>query len=63
MKIDNFGGSNSSLIFMDYPYDNKFVRMHDVIYDVAREIASKDPYSFVVKEDVRLEEWSETDEF
>ncbi|KAJ9682531.1 hypothetical protein PVL29_018450 [Vitis rotundifolia] len=50
----------SRLLFMDA--DNKFVRMHDVVRDVARNIASKDPHPFVVREDVPLEEWSETDE-
>ena len=50
----------SSLLFMD-PY-KKFVRMHDVVYDVVREIASKDPHPFVVRQVVGLEEWSETNE-
>ena len=50
----------SSLIFTD-PY-NKFVRMHDVVYDVVREIASKDPHPFIVRQVVGLEEWSETNE-
>ena len=50
----------SSLLFMD-PY-NKFVRMHDVVYDVVREIASKDPHPFIVRQVVGLEEWSETNE-
>ena len=49
----------SSLLFTD-PY-NKFVRMHDVVYDVVREISSKDPHPFVVRQ-VGLEEWSETSE-
>ncbi|XP_059598352.1 uncharacterized protein LOC104881433 isoform X3 [Vitis vinifera] len=51
---------DSSLLFMDA--DNKFVRMHSVVREVARAIASKDPHPFVVREDVGLEEWSETDE-
>ncbi|RVW64556.1 putative disease resistance protein [Vitis vinifera] len=50
----------SSLLFMDA--DNKFVRMHGVVREVARAIASKDPHPFVVREDVGLGEWSETDE-
>ncbi|RVW17477.1 putative disease resistance protein [Vitis vinifera] len=33
-----------------------------VVREVARAIASKDPHPFVVREDVGLEEWSETDE-
>ncbi|KAL6325829.1 hypothetical protein AAG906_026658 [Vitis piasezkii] len=39
-----------------------YVRMHDVVRQVARAIASKDPHRFVVREDDRLEEWSKTDE-
>ncbi|KAJ9682535.1 hypothetical protein PVL29_018453 [Vitis rotundifolia] len=50
----------SSLLFMDA--DNKFVRMHGVVREVARAIASKDPHPFVVREDVGIGEWSETDE-
>ncbi|XP_034706656.1 uncharacterized protein LOC117930230 isoform X2 [Vitis riparia] len=50
----------SSWLFMDA--DNKFVRMHSVVREVTRAIASKDPHPFVVREDVGLEEWSETDE-
>ncbi|RVW53152.1 Disease resistance protein [Vitis vinifera] len=38
------------------------VRMHDIVRQVARAIASKDPHRFVVREDDRLEEWSKTDE-
>ncbi|KAJ9682197.1 hypothetical protein PVL29_018192 [Vitis rotundifolia] len=49
-----------SSLFVDA--DNKFVRMHGVVREVARAIASKDPHPFVVREDVGLEEWSETDE-
>ena len=42
---------------------HNFVRMHHVVYDVVSEIASKDPRSFVFREDVvGLEEWSESDE-
>ncbi|CBI22325.3 unnamed protein product, partial [Vitis vinifera] len=54
---DDFEEEASMLLFMDA--DNKYVRMHDVVRDVARNIASKDPHRFVVREDV--EEWSETD--
>ena len=36
---------------------NGYVRMHDVIRDVARSIASRDPHPFVVNEDVSLQEW------
>ncbi|KAJ9682522.1 hypothetical protein PVL29_018441 [Vitis rotundifolia] len=42
--------------------DDAYVRMHDVVREVARAIASKDPHSFVVKEDDRFEKWSKTDE-
>ncbi|RVW17458.1 Disease resistance protein [Vitis vinifera] len=56
----HFGGEASRLLFMDA--DNKSVRMHDVVRDVARNIASKDPHPFVVRQDVPLEEWPETDE-
>ena len=57
--------SSSWLIEMDHRPDqdrHNFVRMHDVVYDVVREIASKDPCPFVFKEDVGLEEWSNSDE-
>ena len=57
----NFDGKRaSSLLFMDA--NDKFVRMHGVVREVARAIASKDPHPFVVREDVGLGEWSETDE-
>ena len=49
-----------SLLFTDRY--NKFVRMHDVVSDVVREIASKDPHPFIVRQVVGLEEWSETNE-
>ncbi|RVW78428.1 Disease resistance protein [Vitis vinifera] len=57
------GDSSSSLLF-----DHAFVRMHDVVRDVARSIASKDPHRFVVREAVGsqeavdLREWQRTDE-
>ncbi|KAJ9682205.1 hypothetical protein PVL29_018199 [Vitis rotundifolia] len=50
----------SSLLFMDA--DNKFVRMHGVVREVARAIASKDPHPFVVREDAGFEEWSKSDD-
>ncbi|KAJ9682200.1 hypothetical protein PVL29_018194 [Vitis rotundifolia] len=52
--------SASSLLFMDA--DNRFVRMHGVVCEVARAIASKDPHPSVVREDVGFEEWLETDD-
>ena len=53
--------ASSWLIELDH--HPKFVRMHDVVYDVVREIASKDPHPFVCREDViGLEEWSKSDE-
>eukprot|EP00261_Vitis_vinifera_P023809 XP_010655904.1 PREDICTED: probable disease resistance protein At4g27220 isoform X3 [Vitis vinifera] len=57
------GDSSSSLLF-----DHAFVRMHDVVRDAARSIASKDPHRFVVREAVgsqeavELREWQRTDE-
>ena len=58
--------ASSWLIELDHRPDqdrHNFVRMHDVVYDVVREIASKDPRPFVFKEDVvGLEEWSKSDE-
>ncbi|XP_059598477.1 probable disease resistance protein At4g27220 [Vitis vinifera] len=49
-----------SLVFVEE--GNGFVRMHDVVRDVAKAIASKDPHHrFVVKEDVRLQEWEKRD--
>ena len=57
---ENFD-EDSSLLFMDSK--NKSVQMHDVVTGVARRIASMDLHRpFVVREDVGLEEWSETDE-
>ena len=50
------GGGGSKLLFVED--DNKCVRMHDVVRDVARNIASKDPHRFVVRED----DWSEINE-
>ena len=45
--------------FLDHAF---VIRMHDVVRDVARSIASKDPHRFVVKEGVELREWQRTDE-
>ena len=45
--------------FLDHAF---VIRMHDVVRDVARSIASKDPHRFVVKEGVELQEWQRTDE-
>lgn len=52
----------SSFLFRDG--NDKAVKMHDVFYDVAREIASNHHpcLPFVVKEDVGFKEWSETEE-
>ena len=38
-----------------------FVRMHLVIRDVVKSIASKDSHQFVVKEEIRLQEWEKRD--
>ena len=57
----NFNEQRCSSLLFTNPY-NKFVRMHDIVYDVVREIASKDPHPFVVRQVVGLEEWSETNE-
>ena len=51
----------ASSLLLESNYD-AYVRMHDVVRQVARAIASKDPHRFVVREDDRLEEWSKTDE-
>ncbi|RVW53318.1 hypothetical protein CK203_088527 [Vitis vinifera] len=59
LLLDSHEERASSLLFVDA--DNKFVRMHGVVREVARAIASKDPHPFVVREDVGLEEWSETE--
>ncbi|KAL6324299.1 hypothetical protein AAG906_007421 [Vitis piasezkii] len=51
-------------VFFGYNDENKFVRMHDVVGDVARAIAAKDPHRFVViKEALGLEEWQRKEEF
>ena len=51
----------SSLLLESHYYD--YVRMHDVVREVARAIASKNPHRYVVRaNDDRFEEWSNTDE-
>ncbi|RVW53214.1 Disease resistance protein [Vitis vinifera] len=51
-------------VFFGNNDENKFVRMHDVVGDVARAIAAKDPHRFVViKEALGLEEWQRKEEF
>ena len=66
LLLDNEDGDNrlgGSLLF-----DEAFVRMHDIVRDVARSIACKDPHRFVVKEvvgsqeAVELQEWKRMDE-
>ena len=55
---DGSGVGASRLIFMDG--DHKSVRMHDLVRDVARIIASKDPHRFKVIEDVPSDQdWTE----
>ncbi|XP_034708971.1 probable disease resistance protein At4g27220 [Vitis riparia] len=51
-------------VLFGYNDENKPVRMHDVVGDVARAIAAKDPHRFVViKEALVLEEWQRKEEF
>ncbi|XP_034708970.1 disease resistance protein At4g27190-like [Vitis riparia] len=51
-------------VFFGYNDENKFVKMHDVVGDVARAIAAKDPHRFVViKEALGLEELQRKEEF
>ena len=55
---DGSGVGASRLLFMDG--DHKSVRMHDLVRDVARIIASKDPHRFKVVEDVPSDQdWTE----
>ncbi|XP_034707108.1 probable disease resistance protein At1g62630 [Vitis riparia] len=50
--------------YYKWPDENMVVRMHDVVGDVARAIAAKDPHRFVViKEALGLEEWQRNEEF
>ena len=67
LLLDNEDGDSD--IHRSMFFDHAFViRMHDVVRDVARSIASKDPHRFVVKEvvgsqeAVELREWQRTDE-
>ena len=58
---DDFGGGASRLLFMDG--DHKSVRMHDLVRDVARNIASKDPHRFkVVEDDPSDQDWIEIED-
>ena len=50
----------SSLYFVEEE-GNGYVRMHDVIRDVAKSIASKDPHRFLAKVDASLQEWEKRD--
>ena len=50
--VDNLKASNLLL----ETGDNVFVRMHDVVHDVALAIASKD-HVFSLREGVGLKEW------
>ena len=55
--VDNLKASNLLL----ETGDNVFVRMHDVVHDVALAIASKD-HVFSLREGVGFEEWPKLDE-
>ena len=58
---DGSGVGASRLLFMDG--DHKSVRMHDLVRDVARIIASKDPHQFKVVEDVPSDQdWTEIED-
>ena len=60
----NLLGVGGPGVFLGDNYENRFVRMHDVVGDVARAIAAKDPHRFVViKEALGLEEWQRKEEF
>ncbi|XP_034707094.1 disease resistance protein At4g27190-like [Vitis riparia] len=60
LKDVHYRRKPSSLFFVEE--SNGFIRMHDVVRDVAKAIASKDPHHrFVVNEDVRLQEWEKRD--
>ncbi|KAJ9682096.1 hypothetical protein PVL29_018133 [Vitis rotundifolia] len=51
-------------VFFGHNDEDKYVRMHDVVGDVARAIAAKDPHRFVVIEEaLGLEEWQRKEEF
>ena len=54
----NLLGVGGPGVFLGDNYENRFVRMHDVVGDVARAIAAKDPHRFVVIKEARgLEAW------
>ena len=58
---DDSGVGASRLLFMDG--DHKSVRMHDLVRDVARVIASKDPHRFKIVEDVPFDQdWTEIED-
>ena len=58
---DGSGVGASRLLFMNG--DHKSVRMHDLVRDVARIIASKDPHRFKVVEDVPFDQdWTEIED-
>ena len=58
---DGSGVGASRLLFMDG--DHKSVRMHDLVRDIARIIASKDPHRFKVVEDVPSDQdWTEIED-
>ena len=58
---DGSGVGASRLLFMDG--DHKSVRMHDLVRDVARIIASEDPYRFKVVEDIPCEQdWTKIED-
>ena len=58
---DGSGVGASRLLFMDG--DHKSVRMHDLVRDVARIIASEDPYQFKVVEDVPCDQdWTKIED-
>ena len=58
---DDSGVGASRLLFMDG--DHKSVRMHDLVRDVSRIIASKDPHRFKVVEDVSSDQdWTEIED-
>ena len=58
---DGSGVGASRLLFMDG--DHKSVRMHDLVRDVARILASKDPHRFKVVEDVPSDQdWTEIED-
>ena len=55
------GVGTSRLLFMDG--DHKSVRMHDLVRDVARIIASEDPHRFkVVEDDPSDQDWTEIED-